>query len=137
MRRQYCASPWMVSGLLPLFLSWSALACHNAPPPDDDIVPAAGVTVAVTNSGLSAADVYAMRWGGRFRIGFVQSYTTETLRVPPTVLVDGDLVLVVHLVGESGSDYYAGPMHVDPGDRAVLDIAPVLQFSSFAVDAMR
>jgi hypothetical protein len=136
MHRHSSAGPRAAFGLLlPLLLS--AIACHTALPPDDTIVPSPGVTVAVTNGGLSAADVFAIRWGGRFRIGFVQSYTTETLRVPPTALTDGDLVLVVHLVGESGSDYYAGPMHVNPGDRARLDIAPVLQFSSYAVEVIR
>jgi len=109
-------------------------ACAGSARPNTEPAMNADVVVAVTNEGYSDAEIYAMREGTRTHIGFVASNRTARLHVPAGALeTSGDLQLVVHRVGESGADYVAETVHVEPDQFAALDIEPRVELSTLSV----
>jgi hypothetical protein len=88
----------------------------------------------VTNDGYSDAEIYALRQGTRYHIGFVASNRTAQLHVPAGALeASGDLQLVVHRIGDSGADYVAETVHVEPDQLAAFDIEPRVELSTLSV----
>jgi hypothetical protein len=109
-------------------------ACAGTAPPNTGPTMNADVLVAVTNDGYSDAEIYALRQSTRYHIGFVASNRTARLHVPAGALeASGDLQLVVHRIGDSGADYVAETIHVEPDQLAAFDIEPRVELSTLSV----
>ncbi len=109
-------------------------ACAGTAPPNTQPTMNGDVIVAVTNDGYSDAEIYALRQGTRYHIGFVASNRTAQLHVPAGALeASGELQLVVHRVGDSGADYVAETVHLEPDQLAAFEIAPRVELSTLSV----
>jgi hypothetical protein len=108
--------------------------CATTPTPNTEPSTSGRVMVAVSNDGFNDAEVYALYNGTRYHLGFVPSNRTVELRVPASALGPAnDLQLVVHRVGDSGTDYVAETVHVDPDQIAEFNIQPRVEMSTLSV----
>ena len=91
------------------------------------------ITVQVTNSHVQDVDVFARDGSERLRLGLVTTGQTQTFTIPPTFTRGGaDLQIEVHPVG-GGGDYLSGRLMVSPGQAINLNVAPVINQSSYSV----
>jgi hypothetical protein len=103
--------PVVLSALLGTAAACGALKKGGGPPPEPSFV-------VFTNQASDQAAVYARRAGGTdvIRMGSVSPGRTETLRVPPTLSRDGNLVVVTRLLARRGVAT-SGEISLRPGDR--------------------
>jgi hypothetical protein len=107
------------------------LACVGPMHRDTDRVsPNSDVLVSVRNDNLADADIYAIRFSARFRLGTVVSLSEAEFRVPITMLEDGRIQLFVHLIG-GGGNYTSDFVQVDEEAEPRLELRPSLQMSTF------
>jgi len=91
------------------------------------------VTVQVTNSHVQDVNVFAVNGGERLRLGLVTTGQTQNFQVPTSFTHGGtDLQILVHPVG-GGGDYLSGKLMVSPGEEVNLNVAPVINQSSYSV----
>ncbi len=108
--------------------------CAGTAAPNTEPTPNGAVVVAVTNDGYNDAEVYALYDGTRYHLGFVPSNKTSELRVPASAVgPGGSLQLVVHRIGDSGNDYVAETVRVDPDQMATFNIQPRVEMSTLSV----
>lgn len=122
-----------IAVLLVGIASGSLAACSRGPTPGR--VPAPddpGTRVTVDNNNWLDVVVYAVRSGARFRLGMVPGLSSETLRVPPGLGVDGTVSLLVDPIG-SNIMYATDQITVAPGQRVELTVRNRLSMSSFSV----
>ncbi len=90
------------------------------------------VSVSIDNQNMADADIYAVRVGQRYRVGWAIAHSSTTVQVPVSMLEDGDLRLYVHLIG-GGGDYVTDVVHVDAEGEPCLQLMPAVNMSSFYV----
>jgi hypothetical protein len=90
------------------------------------------VPITVMNNGWSDADVYALHLSQRVRLGFVTAHSTAALRVPRDMVIDREVQLLVHRIGER-SDFVTDVVRVDSDQHGELDLQSVIAQSSLAV----
>ena len=88
----------------------------------DEVPPA---VLLFENQSLDQADVYVIRGpGDTRRIGTVQAGQTETLTVPPDVIIAaGPVDIVARLLARSITPR-TGPVAINPGDRLRVTLPP-------------
>ena len=93
------------------------------------------ITVAVTNSHVQDVNVFAINGGERLRLGLVTTGQSQNFQVPTTFTHGGtDLQILVHPVG-GGGDYLSDRLTVTPGGEVDLNVAPVINQSSYSVSS--
>jgi hypothetical protein len=110
----------------------ATIACAASTPTPDLVPDASAVALTIDNEHTNDADVYAVRLGSRFRVGFVPAHQTAILRVPVTALDHGDLALLIHLIG-TNINYRSDVVHVEAGDQPILELQSSLGLSTFSV----
>lgn len=108
-----------------------AFACAKPTVSSDPAPRPAPVLLQVNNQNFADADVYAVRLGTNYRVAFAPSHQSITVHVPDVALDNGDLQLVVHLVG-SNTEYRTQSVHVDPDDLPLLELQENLALSIFS-----
>ena len=96
-------------------------------------VEASAPTIKVDNRNWADVVVYAMRGGSRVRLGMVTSMSTQTFRVPRSLLTGSDnLRLLVDPIGSS-QGYVSEAILVRPGQQIAFNVQNHLSMSSVAV----
>ena len=124
--------------LLPLLVMTStliSLGCARSAKrsADQDPEPAPGPTMLqVTNNNSSDVDVYIASGGERRRMGMVVGGDTQTFEIPPHLARrSGPISVVVRRIGGGGT--YTASITLSPGQELDVNVAPVLNQSSIAV----
>lgn len=90
------------------------------------------VIVEVTNRNWSNMVVYAVRLGARYRLGTVNSMTTQRFRIPKTLAAASGLRLMADPIGSSRT-FVTEPIQVSRGQKIEFTVENLITTSNFAV----
>lgn len=100
--------------------------------PGVEAAPEAWTTVEVTNNNWSDVKVYALRGASKFRLGSVNSFSTQRLRVPAVAVATNELRLRVEIIG-SRAAYTTEPFLIGSGATISWVINAHLPLSRVAI----
>jgi len=118
-------------GLLVASIAWlSGCAGEARPNPFTGTAHPPAIAVQVRNNNYLDVVVYALRDGGRMRLGTVTGKCDATLKVDSDVATSQGLRLQADPIGSLES-YVTDVIYAEPGTVIVLDVASVLTMSSW------
>lgn len=92
------------------------------------------VPLEIRNETDLDADVFAYRFGQRYRLAFVTAHSVATVSLPLLYTDNGLASLYVHHIGEtSDRDFVSNTVQIDEGSQPVLFLYPDMNASSLAV----